>query len=869
MTDIIRSDAATLAAKIAIKEVSSAEITRACLDQIEATDETYHAFLHVAADEALAAAAAIDKQVAAGEPLPSALAGVPLALKDVFTTSDMPTTCGSKILEGWRSPYDATLTARLRAAGIPILGKTNMDEFAMGSSTENSAYGPTRNPWNLDRVPGGSGGGSAAALAAFQAPLAIGSDTGGSIRQPAALTATVGVKPTYGTVSRYGLVACASSLDQGGPCARTVLDTALLHQVIAGHDPRDSTSVDAEVPDVVGAARAGAVGDLRGVRVGVVRQLHGGEGYQPGVLASFEAAVEQLTALGAEVSEVDCPHFDHALAAYYLILPSEVSSNLARFDAMRYGLRVGDDGTRSAEEVMAMTRAAGFGPEVKRRIMIGTYALSAGYYDAYYNQAQKVRTLIARDLDAAYRSVDVLVSPTTPTTAFRLGEKVDDPLAMYLFDLCTLPLNLAGHCGMSVPSGLSPDDGLPVGLQIMAPALADDRLYRVGAAYEAARGPLLRHLAASRHRLASGAPRPCDSVSARARSAAARQDEGMRIGVLTGGGDCPGLNAVIRAVVRTCHARYGSSVVGFQNGFRGLLENRRVQLHNDDRNDRLLAKGGTMLGTARVHPDKLRAGLPQIMQTLDDNGIDVLIPIGGEGTLTAASWLSEENVPVVGVPKTIDNDIDCTDVTFGHDTALTVATEAIDRLHSTAESHERVMLVEVMGRHAGWIALNAGLASGAHMTLIPEQPFDIEEVCRLVKGRFQRGDSHFICVVAEGAKPAPGTIMLREGGLDEFGHERFTGVAAQLAVEVEKRINKDVRVTVLGHIQRGGTPTAYDRVLATRFGVNAADAAHAGEYGQMVTLRGQDIGRVPLADAVRKLKLVPQSRYDDAAAFFG
>lgn len=283
--------------------------------------------------------------------------------------------------------------------------------------------------------------------------------TPGSIRQPAALTATVGVKPTYGTVSRYGLVACASSLDQGGPCARTVLDTALLHQVIAGHDPRDSTSVDAEVPDVVGAARAGAVGDLRGVRVGVVRQLHGGEGYQPGVLASFEAAVEQLTALGAEVSEVDCPHFDHALAAYYLILPSEVSSNLARFDAMRYGLRVGDDGTRSAEEVMAMTRAAGFGPEVKRRIMIGTYALSAGYYDAYYNQAQKVRTLIARDLDAAYRSVDVLVSPTTPTTAFRLGEKVDDPLAMYLFDLCTLPLNLAGHCGMSVPSGLSQTTG--------------------------------------------------------------------------------------------------------------------------------------------------------------------------------------------------------------------------------------------------------------------------------------------------------------------------------------------------------------------------------------------------------------------------
>ncbi|MDT5302506.1 MAG: aspartyl-tRNA(Asn)/glutamyl-tRNA(Gln) amidotransferase subunit [Mycobacterium sp.] len=490
MTELIRMDAATLGAKIAAKEVSSTEVTQAHLDQISATDDRYHAFLHVAADEALAAAGRVDAAVAAGEPPSSPLAGVPLALKDVFTATDMPTTCGSKILEGWRAPYDATVTARLRAAGIPILGKTNMDEFAMGSSTENSAYGPTRNPWNVDRVPGGSGGGSAAALAAFQAPLAMGSDTGGSIRQPAALTATVGVKPTYGTVSRYGLIACASSLDQGGPCARTVLDTALLHQVIAGHDPRDSTSVDAEVPDVVGAARAGAAGDLTGVRIGVVKQLRSGEGYQPGVLSSFNAAVDQLTALGAEVTEVDCPHFDYSMAAYYLILPSEVSSNLARFDAMRFGLRVGDDGTHSAEEVMALTRAAGFGPEVKRRIMIGTYALSAGYYDAYYNQAQKVRTLIARDLATAYEKVDVLVSPATPTTAFALGEKVDDPLAMYLFDLCTLPLNLAGHCGMSVPSGLSPDDDLPVGLQIMAPALADDRLYRVGAAYEAARGPL-------------------------------------------------------------------------------------------------------------------------------------------------------------------------------------------------------------------------------------------------------------------------------------------------------------------------------------------------------------------------------------------
>ena len=343
----------------------------------------------------------------------------------------------------------------------------------------------------------------------------------------------------------------------------------------------------------------------------------------------------------------------------------------------------------------------------------------------------------------------------------------------------------------------------------------------------------------------------------------------MRIGMLTGGGDCPGLNAVIRAVVRTANGRYGDSIVGFQDGWRGLLEDRRIYMQNDDRTDRLLTKGGTVLGTARTHPDKLKAGIEQIKQTLDDNGIDVLIPIGGEGTLTAAHWLSEEGVAVVGVPKTIDNDIDCTDVTFGHDTALSIATDAIDRLHTTAESHQRVMLVEVMGRHAGWIALHAGLASGAHLTLVPEEPFDVDAVCKMMKKRFQRGDSHFICVVAEGAHPDPESMTLREGGIDEYGHERFTGVAQQLAYEVEKRINKEVRVTVLGHVQRGGTPTPYDRVLATRFGVNAADAAHAGEYGTMVSLRGQEIGRVPLADAVRQLKLVPQSRYDDAAEFFG
>ncbi|MEU7628868.1 Asp-tRNA(Asn)/Glu-tRNA(Gln) amidotransferase subunit GatA [Nocardia sp. NPDC049220] len=487
--DLTTLSAADLADKIHRGELSSVEVTQAHLDRIAAVDGEYHAFLHVAGEQALAAAAAVDSAIASGAEPASSLAGVPLALKDVFTTTDMPTTCASKILEGWVSPYDATVTTRLRDAGIPILGKTNMDEFAMGSSTENSAYGPTRNPWDTTRIPGGSGGGSAAALASNQAPLAIGTDTGGSIRQPAAVTATVGTKPTYGTVSRFGLVACASSLDQGGPCGRTVLDTALLHEVIAGYDPRDSTSRDVPVPPVVAAARAGAEGDLRGVKIGVVKELHS-DSYQPGVLASFDAAVAVLKDLGAEVIEVSCPHFEYALSSYYLVMPSEVSSNLARFDAMRYGLRVADDGQHSAEQVMAATRAAGFGPEVKRRIMLGTYALSAGYYDAYYGQALKVRTLIAGDFDSAYQQVDVLVSPTSPFTPWKLGEKVDDPLAMYLSDLCTLPTNLAGHPAMSVPSGLSADDGMPVGLQIMAPALADDRLYRVGAAYEAARGPI-------------------------------------------------------------------------------------------------------------------------------------------------------------------------------------------------------------------------------------------------------------------------------------------------------------------------------------------------------------------------------------------
>lgn len=351
---------------------------------------------------------------------------------------------------------------------------------------------------------------------------------------------------------------------------------------------------------------------------------------------------------------------------------------------------------------------------------------------------------------------------------------------------------------------------------------------------------------------------------------AAGQDGGMRIGVLTGGGDCPGLNAVIRAIVRTANGRHGDAIVGFQDGWRGLLEDRKIKLQNDDRADRLLNKGGTILGTARTNPDVLREGLGRIRQTLDDNGIEALIPIGGEGTLTAASWLSDEGVPVVGVPKTIDNDIDCTDVTFGHDTALSIATEAIDRLHTTAESHQRVMLIEVMGRHAGWIAAHAGMASGAHLTLIPEVPFDVQEVCAMMKRRFQRGDKHFICVVAEGAHPAiESDFTLRAGGIDEFGHERFTGIAQQLGPEIERRIGKEVRTTVLGHVQRGGSPTPYDRVLATRFGLHAAEAVHGGHFGQMVALRGTEVGLVPLTQATEQLKVVPDDRYEEAAAFFG
>jgi aspartyl-tRNA(Asn)/glutamyl-tRNA(Gln) amidotransferase subunit A len=486
MTDLTRLSAAELANRLAASEVSSVEATRAHLDRIEAVDPDVHAFLHVASEQALKTAEAVDARRAAGEKL-GPLAGVPVAIKDVLCTYDMPSTSGSRILDGWVPPYDATVVRRLREADLIPLGKTNMDEFAMGSSTEHSAFGPTHNPWDLERIPGGSGGGSAAAVAAFEAPFALGSDTGGSIRQPAAVTGSVGMKPTYGGVSRYGAIALASSLDQVGPVSRSVLDAALLHDVIAGHDPLDSTSLAHAWPSMTDAARAGQRDDaLNGVRVGVVREIAGsGEGFQPGVKQRFDETVQLLTSAGAEVVEVSAPSFEYAVAAYYLILPAEASSNLARFDSVRFGLRVApQSGPVTSERVMSATRDAGFGAEVKRRIILGTYALSAGYYDAYYGSAQKVRTLIQRDFAAAFEQVDVLISPAAPTTAFRLGEKIEDPLAMFLNDVTTIPANLAGVPGLALPIGLAPEDDLPVGLQIMAPAHEDARLYTVGAALE-------------------------------------------------------------------------------------------------------------------------------------------------------------------------------------------------------------------------------------------------------------------------------------------------------------------------------------------------------------------------------------------------
>ena len=421
--DLVRMTAAQMADALAAGEITSTALTQAHLDRIAAVDGDIHAFLYVNTERALETASAVDADRAAGVSLPR-LAGVPIGIKDVLVTKGLPTTAGSRILEGWIPPYDSTVAAKVREARMPILGKTNMDEFAMGSSTEHSAFGPTHNPWDLDRIPGGSGGGSAAALAAFESPLTIGSDTGGSIRQPAAVTATVGVKPTYGGVSRYGAIALASSLDQLGPCGRTVLDTALLHEVMGGHDPKDATSLREPVPGAVAAALEGASGDLTGIRIGVIKEL-GGEGYQEGVRQRFEEALDAARGAGAEIVEVSCPSFKYALAAYYLILAAEASSNLAKFDGVRFGLRVERE---TIERTMGATRAQGFGDEVKRRVILGTYALSAGYYDAYYGSAQKVRTLIQRDFAAAFAKADVLVSPTAPTTPRACASQSPVPL---------------------------------------------------------------------------------------------------------------------------------------------------------------------------------------------------------------------------------------------------------------------------------------------------------------------------------------------------------------------------------------------------------------------------------------------------------
>ena len=479
MSDLIKLNASELVELLGKREVSSVEVTQAHLDQIAKVGDAIHSFLHISGESALATARDVDARRAAGEKLAD-LAGVPIAVKDNLTTTDAPTTAGSKILEGWIPPYDATVVTKLRNQMLPILGKTNLDEFAMGSSTEFSAYGPSKNPWDLERIPGGSGGGSSSVVASFQSPLAIGSDTGGSIRFPGAVTGTVGIKPTYGAVSRYGLIALASSLDQIGPVARNVLDAAYLQDAIAGHDPHDSTSLPGSLGSMVEAAKRGS---LKGKRVGLIKQLSG-DGFQQGVRKRFAEALKLLTDAGAEIVEVDCPSFEYAIDAYYLILPAEASSNLAKFDSVRFGMRVAPEGAPTIERVMAATREAGFGPEVKRRIILGTYALSSGSFDKFYGAAQKVRTLIQRDFDAAFAKADVLVSPTAPTTAFKFGEKVSDPLAMYLNDIATIPANLAGIPGISVPIGLADEDNLPVGIQFLAPAHEDGRLYEVGAAIE-------------------------------------------------------------------------------------------------------------------------------------------------------------------------------------------------------------------------------------------------------------------------------------------------------------------------------------------------------------------------------------------------
>jgi len=471
----------TTASGIASAVTSGALTARAVVDahlaRIEQRDGEIHAFNKVTADEARAHADAIDADIAAGRPV-GPLAGVPIALKDNLCTRGIDTTCSSRILEGWKPPYDATVVSRLHAAGAISVGKTNLDEFAMGSSTENSAFGATKNPIDTSRVPGGSSGGSAAAVAAGFAPVSLGSDTGGSIRQPAALCGVVGVKPTYGLVSRYGLVAYASSLDQIGPFATTVSDAALITEVISGHDVMDSTSIPQPAPSLVGAVSQG----VSGMRIGRVTDLPGGA--EPEVMDRLNAAFDALAAAGATIVDITLPSLSYALTAYYLIAPAEASSNLARFDGVRYGLRVNAADTNA---MYGATRAAGFGDEVKRRIMLGTYALSAGYYDAYYGKALKVRRIIAQDFDAAYKNVDAIIIPTSPLVAFKAGEKVDDPMAMYLCDIYTIPTNLAGHPAMSVPFGTGAHN-LPVGMQILAPALGEAAMFRVGGALEAAGG---------------------------------------------------------------------------------------------------------------------------------------------------------------------------------------------------------------------------------------------------------------------------------------------------------------------------------------------------------------------------------------------
>jgi aspartyl-tRNA(Asn)/glutamyl-tRNA(Gln) amidotransferase subunit A len=456
-------------------ELRSVELLEAVRRRAAVTESHLHAYLTIDAEGAEAAAAAADEALAAGDDR-GPLHGIPVSLKDNMVTRGVETTAGSQILAGWCPPYDGTAVARLRAAGAVVVGKTNLDEFAMGSSTENSAYGPTRNPWDTERVPGGSSGGAAATVAVGSALGALGSDTGGSIRQPAALCGVVGMKPTYGLVSRYGLIAFASSLDQIGPVARSVDDAVSLFEAVAGHDPLDATSYRGDLPDV----RAHLDGGVEGLRIGVIEEF-AGEGIDPDVLAGFRSTLDRLEGAGAQIRELSLPSVDHALSAYYLIAPAECSANLARFDGVRYGLR--RDG-ESVEQMMAGTRADGFGPEVTRRILLGTYALSAGYYDAFYGQAQKVRTMVIRDFRVAYGHADVLVAPTSPTTAFPLGERVDDPLSMYLSDVCTIPLNLSGDPGISVPVGRD-RRGLPVGFQVLAPALGEGVMFRVAKHVEA------------------------------------------------------------------------------------------------------------------------------------------------------------------------------------------------------------------------------------------------------------------------------------------------------------------------------------------------------------------------------------------------